>query len=218
MLIDLKRILNDSANKYEENDFLEAANRIRTNQFVWSDKHGDSKVFKIARKHKEYFVQLFSAFGDQFFIDDHFSYCGILPRLNQNKIKKIDTIFLLILARMHDSQIRKGAVEYGRSHPPAEILLDEYATLLPSSVKPKETEAKEALQRLKKFGVIELGAIQEHNRMPIITILPSIMRVVSKDYVEALNDFKEDPTLDLEDELKTNNRESAISDQENLND
>lgn len=199
MLIELKRLLNEGAGKYEELDYLNAANRIRSQQFLWSDHSGDAKAYKIATTHQEYFTNLFAAFGDHFFVDHHFGYCGIIPSLNQKRFGKLDTVFLLILARMHDSQVRKGAVEYGRSHPPAEILLDEYAQLMPNSEKPKLTEANGALHRLKKFGVIQLGPVQEHNRLPSITILPSIMRVVTKDYVELLKQFMNDSgAADLE--------------------
>lgn len=198
MLIDLKRILNENSQKYEERDFLLTANLIRSKQFIWSDVPKESKAFRIVTTHIEYFTSLFAAFGDHFIVDHQYGYCGIIPSLSQRQIGKLDTIYLLILARMHDSQIRKGAVEFGRSHPPAEILLDEFAQLMPNTNKPTATETKQSLKRLETFGVIKLGEVQEYTKLYDITILPSIMRAVTKDYIELLKQFMTESGSDID--------------------
>lgn len=171
-------------------DLTSAAARLREKQFIFKSKRGQSKTYEILLNQKEYFTDLFAAFGDEFFIDTHFGYCGILPSSNRPILKQLETIFLLILAKMHDLECRKARSENGRTNPSESILLDEYSQITGRD-KPKPVETKSALERLAKVGVIELGDINEMSEMREIIILPSIMRVVTSRYLESLNTFSD---------------------------
>lgn len=195
MLRDLEKIINNNHHGFLPEDLTSAAARLREKQFIFKDKHGQGKTYEILVNQKEYFSDLFAAFGDEFFVDNHFGYCGILPHSSRPVLKQIETVFLLILAKMHDLECRKARSENGRTNPSESILLDEYSQITGRD-KPKLTETRSALDRLAKVGVIELGDINEMSEMREIIILPSIMRVVTSRYIESLNAFSTTPSTD----------------------
>lgn len=192
MLRELEKITESSSNPFTEEELTGAAARLRERQFIFKDKRGQSKTYDILAHQQAYFAELFSAFGDEFFVDTHFGYCGIIPAFSRPILKQLETIFLLILAKMHDLECRKARSENGRTNPSESILLDEYCQTT-GREKPKAAETKAALERLAKVGVIELGEMNELSEMREIIILPSIMRVVSSRYLENLNAFSAIP-------------------------
>ena len=198
MLRELEKMLEKNSNEFLEIDFTDAAAKLRAKQFIFRDKHGQARTYDILLSHKNYFEELFNAFGDDFFIDQHFGYCGILPRSPRPMLKRLETIFLLTLAKMHDLVCRKARSENGRTQPSESILLDEYCRST-GREKPKHIETKAALERLAKVGVIDLGEVNDLTEMRRITILPSIMKVVSSNYLDCLTTFcDKDETEDKE--------------------
>lgn len=196
MLKELDKIVreNEALEKkgYDQADLERAAAMLRRYQFIWKDGHGHKKTFDILVKYREYYSDLFAAFGDQFFVDDIYGYCGFIPKakIPHNSLRKLETILLLILAKLHDEESRKACTEKGRSFPSEVLLIDEYMRLT-NEIKPVKVELNAALKTLKGMGVIELGIINPHSEMHRITVLPSIMRVVTEEYIAELLNFTE---------------------------
>lgn len=197
MLKELHKILreNESQEKkgYEQVDLERAAAMLRRYQFIWKDGHGQKKAYDILVRYREYYSDLFAAFGDQFFVDDIYGYCGFIPkaRIPHSSLRKLETILLLILAKLHDEESRKACTEKGRSFPSEVLLMDEYMRLT-NQTKPGKVELNAALKTLKDMGVIELGTVNPYSEMPRITVLPSIMRVVTDEYMVELLNFTEE--------------------------
>lgn len=209
MLKDLSKILEKSENQgISEHNLQAAAATLRADQFIWQDKHGHRQHYEIVRRFSDYFEDLFGAFGDTLEINTNFGYCCIIPSSPRPALKLLETLFLLILAKMHDGEMRKGCVDYGRSKPNAALLLDEYEKLT-GKPKPKETVTYQALVRLSKHGIIEIGAMDPENKMREITVLPSIMRVVNKTFLEDLNELAGGAIPDPEDELVMTDTETT---------
>jgi hypothetical protein len=185
MLRELQTIVENHTKIGFESELQDAAAALRAHQFIWKDKRGHSRHYDLLVHHQKYFENLFGAFGDSFFVDHHFGYCGILPRANTPALKLKETLFLLILAKMHDHECRKACTENGRSSPSESLLIDEYEALT-GKPKPSKAETRDALERLAKCGVIELGAVNSETEIRMITILPSIMKVVNKNFLEEL--------------------------------
>jgi hypothetical protein len=212
MLRDLEKIINNNQHSFTPENLTAAAARLRQNQFIFKDKRGQNRTYEILLNQQTYFTDLFSAFGDEFFVDTHFGYCGILPSSSKPVLKQLETIFLLILAKMHDLECRKARSENGRTNPSESILLDEYSQITGRD-KPKPVETRSALERLAKVGVIELGDINEISEMREIIILPSIMRVVTTSYLESLNAFN---VLSIVEEETTDSNSDAVEDDQSL--
>jgi hypothetical protein len=189
MLRDLSKII-EKANDLgiSEAELQAAAAALRADQFVWKDKHGHGRFFDVINTFPEYFEDLFEAFGDSFEINSNYGFCCIIPASTKPVLRLNETIFLLILAKMHDGEMRKGCVDFGRSKPSATLLLDEYEKLT-GKKKPNEKTTKDALARLAKYGIIELGEMDDETKMRQITVLPSIMKVVSETFLEDLKEL-----------------------------
>lgn len=188
MLKELEQIID----KYEgtnitEQELMAAAAELRAKQFVWRSGKGQNRHYDILTKpdFKGYFENLFEAFGDHFFISSEFGYCGIIPMNSTPVMKLTETFFLLILAKLHDVELRKGCADFGRTTPSEALLLDEYEKLT-GRAKPRKKETDDALDRLMRYGVIELGRRNEETDMRPITILPTIMKVVSETWTDDL--------------------------------
>ncbi len=197
MLKELEKIVreNEAQEKkgYEQVDLERASAMLRRYQFIWKDGHGHKKTYDILVKYREYYNDLFAAFGDQFFIDEIYGFCGFIPKakIPHRSLRKLETILLLILMKLHDEESRKACTEKGRSFPSEVLLMDEYMQLT-KEAKPAKVELNVALRALKDIGVIELGAVNPHSEMHRITVLPSIMRVVTDEYMEELLNFAEE--------------------------
>ena len=190
LLRELERIVNDNPHKLTEHDLILAASKLRERQFIYKDRHGQGRTYDILARYEGYFANLFAAFGDEYFVDQHFGYVGILPRTPRPLLKQLETIFLLILAKMHDLECRKARSQKGRTNPSESVLLDEYVATTGRD-KPKPVDTRNALERLSKAGIIELGEVNELTEMRQITILPSIVRVVTPRYLERLQEFSQ---------------------------
>lgn len=185
MFREAERIIDNNQLKLTEEDLQAAAAKLREKQFVFKDGHGQGRFYNTLVNQQEYFTKLFGSFGDAFFIDHHFGFCGILPRAPRPALKRLDTLFLLILAKMHDHELRQARSINGRTIPSEALLLDEYCQLT-GREKPKQVETRFALERLQKMNVIVLGDVQEDSAMQKIEVLPSLMRVVSDQYLSLL--------------------------------
>lgn len=190
------RELGQLVDKYEsrnitEEDLIAAVAELRSKQFVWQSGHGQSKLYETLRRadFRDYFENLFGAFGDTFFVNEQYAYCGIIPGKSTPVLKLNESFFLLILAKLHDGELRKGCCDNGRTNPSEDLLLDEYEKLT-GRTKPKPRETYESLVRLAKYGVIELGKKNSETDMRQITILPSIMKVVSESFIEEMLEMR----------------------------
>lgn len=189
MLRDLKMLLNKPENEHlDEDDFYQAAAQIRHKQFIWYDGHGQRSNYNLVLKHKEYFADLFGAFGDEFVVDNNFGFCGVIPKYHRGKMKQLDTLFLLILAKLYDTEARKACIENGKAKPSPSLLIDNYIELT-GREKPKYADTKEALYSLEKSGLISLGEKDEISELPTIVVLPTIKMVLSEQYISLLERF-----------------------------
>ena len=201
MLRDLKVILDRPENDYlTSENFYQTAALIRRKQFIWSDGHGQSKHYNLTVKFQEYFENLFGAFGDSFVVNNHFGFCGILPNTALPTMKALDTIFLLILAKLYDSEARKACIENGRAHPSPALLIDTYVELT-GREKPKLSDTLAAFKRLASSGIIVLGEKDEISDLPKITILPTISMVLNEKYIVHLEKFTSKEELVIENKL-----------------
>ena len=199
MLREFEKIIDNNPYNIDAAELKAVAARLRERQFIFKEGRALGRTYDILVSQQDYFENLFAAFGDEFFVDSHFGYCGIIPSSNRPGLNQLETIFLLILTKMHDLECRKARSENGRSQPSEAILLDEYC-LATGREKPKPRDTKAALDRLRKVGVIELGKINDLSEMQEITILPSIMRVVNSNYLASLSAFSDSGADDIDDE------------------
>jgi hypothetical protein len=201
MLSDLTILLDRSENeRFVEDDFYQAASLIRRKQFIWAGSHGQSKHYNLVMRFQEYFTNLFNAFGDEFVINNHFGYCGVMPKYQQRKMKALETVFLLILAKLYDSEARKACIENGRAQPSPSLLIETYMTLT-GKEKPKYSDTMAALKLLSSSGIILLGEKDEVSELPTITVLPTISVILSEQYIVLLEQFTQ--AKNTEDDLVT---------------
>lgn len=209
MLRDLRIILEKPG--YEslvEEQFHEAAAFLRRKQFIFADGHGHRKHYELIRRFKDYFANLFNAFGDELKIDENFGYIGFIPSTANPPMKMLDTLFLLILAKLYDVEARRANTTHGRASPSPGILIDSYVEIT-GREKPKKTDTKAALKRLEEHGVIRLGETDEVSELPLIEVLPTIHLVATEDYLDILQNFVQsderinDPSIDDQDVPKT---------------
>lgn len=189
MLRELKILLDRSENdRYTEDDFHQAAALIRRKQFIWAGMHGQSRHYNFVMRFQEYFTDLFNAFGDEFVINNHFGFCGVLPKYSSRKMKRLETIYLLIFAKLYDSEARKACIENGRARPSPSLLIDSYMTLT-GKEKPKLADTLSALKSLSASGIILLGEKDLISELPTITVLPTISVILTEQYIALLEQF-----------------------------
>lgn len=161
-------------------------------QWVWKGKRGQKEHFKLCEDNQAYFNKLFDAVDMTWYYDRNFGYAGILPRGPGKQLDIISTLFLLILRKMYDTEASMGRTELGRVTPPTVELLNKYEQV--KGDKPLITETNNALENLRKKGIIELGNRDPDTKLHEVTVLPNIIRVVGQTYVGMLNRFMDSYT------------------------
>jgi len=211
MLRELERISDDQSNKLDLDELMAVAASLRERQFVYKDGRGTGRIYDVLVNQQNYYRDLFEAFGDEFIVDQHCGFVGIVPRASHPVLTQLETVLLLLLTKMHDMESRKARAMGGRTQPNEGVLLDEYRTLTGKD-KPKPGEVKAALYRLRRAGVIDLGPINEETEMHQITVLPSITQVVTESYLNDLERFSSDNAADTQDEQSIDIEEAIADD------
>lgn len=156
-------------------------------QWVWKGKRGQKEHFKLCEDNQTYFHKLFDGLDMTWHYDRNFGYAGVLPRGSGKQLDIISTLFLLILRKMYDAEASMGRTELGRVTPPTVELLNQYEHV--KGEIPLITDTNNAMEILKKKGIIELGNRDPDTKLYEVTVLPNITRVVSPTYVGTLNRF-----------------------------
>jgi hypothetical protein len=186
MLRELKDIEAKTSADYADSLRNTAAYLIQK-QWVWKGKRGQKEHFQLCEDNQVYFYKLFDGLDMTWHYDRNFGYAGVLPRGTGKQLDIISTLFLLILRKMYDAEASMGRTELGRVTPPTVELLNQYE--LVKGDKPLITETNNALENLKKKGIIELGERDPDTKLQEVIVLPNIIRVVSPSYVGMLCSF-----------------------------
>ncbi len=187
MLSDLQKYINRS-DKYQEQDFIRAANLLMTNQFIHADRSSHRESYFLISSHIEYFENLFSALGWSFVYQPDEAYLGILPQGDERNLKlKLDeSLILLCLRQMYEQKLENFEIESGKAFTNSDELLSLFETLTGKDL-PNETRTKELISLFAKHGLIERGKVEEGNAKNILfSILPTIRQVVVEDHIKQI--------------------------------
>jgi Domain of unknown function (DUF4194) len=213
MLKDLGSVVDkaERSGKTEE-DFIAATELMMAKQFIWMDGHGQNKHYQLVVLYREYFENLMDALGRDLIIEQKFGYCGWVPRNSAPTLPKLETIFLLTLAKLHDVECLRACTENGRSMPTPAALIQAYCELT-GREKPVRKRTLEALSRLEKQSVIRLGPKEDASELPTITVLPTILAVVNRTFLEELECFAED-VIDESDASESEDDETLVDEEQ----
>ena len=185
MLSDLQKIIGRS-DKYQEEDFVRAANLLMTHQFIHADRSSHRESYFLISSHVEYYKSLFSAIGWSFIYQPDEAYLGILPQGHERNLKlKLDeSLILLCMRQMYEHKLENFEIESGKAYTSTDELLALFETLTGKDL-PNETRTKELLSLFSRHGLIERGKSDESNPKNIMfSILPTIRQVVVEDYIK----------------------------------
>jgi hypothetical protein len=226
MLNDLQKIISRSE-KYQEEDFVNAANMLMVNQFIHSDKRSHRDVYFLISSHVDYFRNLFAAIGWSFIYQPDEAYLGILPLGHERNLKlKLDeSLILLCMRQMYEQKLENFEIDSGRAFTSSDELLALFETLTGKDL-PNETRTKELISLFSRHGLIERGKPEEGNPKNILfSILPTIRQVVVEDFIKQIEllcdvDNNRDALTEeeeaLEDaELEQGQASGTIQDEEN---
>jgi hypothetical protein len=187
MLSDLQKIIGRS-DKYQEEDFVRAANLLMTHQFIHADRSSHRESYFLISSHVDYFKNLFAAIGWSFIYQPDEAYLGILPQGHERNLKlKLDeSLILLCMRQMYEHKLENFEIESGKAFTSTDELLALFETLTGKDL-PNETRTKELLSLFSRHGLIERGKSDESNPKNIMfSILPTIRQVVVEDYIKQI--------------------------------
>lgn len=187
MLSDLQKIISRS-DKYQEEDFVRAANLLMTHQFIHAERSSHRNSYFLISSHIDYFRNLFSAIGWSMVYQPDEAYVGVLPQGEERNIKlKLDeSLFVLCMRQMYEQKLENFEIESGRAYSSSDELLGLYETLTGKEL-PNETRTKELLSLFSRHGIIERGKVDESNaKNTFFSILPTIRQVVVEDHIKQI--------------------------------
>jgi len=187
MLSDLQKIISRS-DKYQEDDFIRAANLLMTHQFIHADRNSHRESYFLISSHIDYFKNLFTAIGWSFIYQPDEAYLGILPQGHERNLKlKLDeSLILLCMRQLYEHKLENFEIESGKAYTSTDELLALFETLTGKDL-PNETRTKELLSLFARHGLIERGKPDESKPKNIMfSILPTIRQVVVEDYIKQI--------------------------------
>ncbi|MEH6444721.1 MAG: DUF4194 domain-containing protein [Oceanospirillaceae bacterium] len=212
MLSDLQKIISRS-DKYQEEDFIHAANLLMTNQFIHADRSSHRQSYFLISAHIDYFKDLFAAIGWSFIYQPDEAYLGVLPQGHERNLKlKLDeSLILLCMRQMYEQKLENFEIENGKAFTSTDELLSLFETLTGKDL-PNETRTKELLSLFARHGLIERGKVDETNPKSVLfSVLPTIRQVVVEDHIKQI-----ELLCDLENsrDALTNDEEAALDAQD----
>ena len=186
VLRELKEIASRNSDDYADT-LRKTAAYLLQKQWAWKGKRGQKEHFKVCEDNATYFHKLFDALDMDWYYDRNFGYVGVLPRGTGSQLDVTATVFLLILRKMYDTEASMGRTDLGRVTPPTVELLNQYEQV--KGERPILTATTEALDTLRKRGIIELGPRDPDTKLPDVTVLPNITRVVGPAFLGSLENF-----------------------------
>ncbi|MAL99947.1 MAG: hypothetical protein CL583_16020 [Alteromonadaceae bacterium] len=186
VLRELKEVVSRNSVDYADN-LRKTAAYLLQKQWAWKGKRGQKEHFQVCEDNAPYFHKLFDALDMDWYYDRNFGYVGVLPRGTGSQLDITSTVFLLILRKMYDTEASMGRTELGRVTPPTVELLSQYEQV--KGERPLLTVTSEALDTLRKKGIIELGPRDPDTKLPEVTVLPNITRVVGPAFLGSLESF-----------------------------
>ncbi len=187
MLSDLQKIISRS-DKYQEDDFVRAANLLMTNQFIHADRNSHRESYFLISSHVDYYRNLFAAIGWSFIYQPDEAYLGILPQGHERNLKlKLDeSLILLCMRQMYEQKLENFEIENGRAFTSSDELLALYETLTGKDI-PNETRTKELISLFSRHGLIERGKPDESDpKNNFFSVLPTIRQVVVEDHIKQI--------------------------------
>ncbi|MBQ0748509.1 MAG: DUF4194 domain-containing protein [Marinobacter sp.] len=186
VLRELKEVESRNSADYADN-LRKTAAYLLQKQWAWKGKRGQKEHFQVCEDNATYFHKLFDALDMDWYYDRNFGYVGVLPRGTGSQLDITATVFLLILRKMYDTEASMGRTELGRVTPPTVELLNQYEQV--KGERPLLTVTSEALDTLRKKGIIELGPRDPDTKLPEVTVLPNVTRVVGPAFLGSLESF-----------------------------
>ena len=187
MLSDLQKLISRSE-KYQEEDFVRAANLLMTHQFIHADRSPHRDSYFLIAAHIEYFKNLFAAIGWSFIYQPDEAYLGILPQGHERNLKlKLDeSLILLCMRQMYEQKLENFEIDSGKAYTSTDELLALFETLTGKDI-PNETRTKELISLFSRHSLIERGKLDETNpKNMLFSILPTIRQVVVEDHISQI--------------------------------
>ncbi len=163
-----------------EDDLREAACALEQRQFIYAYERGGRRRFELVRRHWQYFVALFDAFGKDLRFHEAEQMIGVFARpgtASVSNMSKPESLFLVGLKAAHDE--KRDAKEIDETGC-CETTLDHVWTLVEShsgAKRPGITASRDLMRAFKKRGLLTDG--EEHGDDVAITIRPAIRIVAS---------------------------------------
>ena len=116
MLGDLSKILGRTEG-VDADDFIQAANKLLVNQFLYADKPSHRSHYFLIAQHVGYFTNLFEAIGWSLTHQPDESYIGLIPKGEERylRLRLDESLFLLCLRQQYEQKLENFDVEGGKA-------------------------------------------------------------------------------------------------------
>ncbi len=203
MLRDMRQLCERHGDVQPE-DLRESARVLMERQFLLRERPRDREAYRRVANHQDYFTNLFDAIGWTLHRDDDFGMIGLLPTASESfaRLKLVESLLILCLRLLYEEGMERFQVREGAVTVASEVLLGRYETLL-GRPRPKLSEYREALVRLRRHSLVETGEADEDG-LPMLRILPSVRLVAGHKVLErlaALAEVDDEPAIVDDEEI-----------------
>lgn len=180
--------LADDQNIYTAEDFANALYQIITEQVLYHSNQNQRVAYNIIKDHLTVYKEAAAIAGCELYASPDYAFVAAVPR-GQRKVmvSRADTLMILVLRKLYHERMRRGELEKGSAVVTIEELQATYKALTSFDLDASQTELRETIRRLKRFGMAKEQKVEEGDIQPFnIEILPGIAYLVNEATMQRL--------------------------------
>ena len=186
---------------YVEQDFERAAYRLISHQVLSEMDSATRKDYFLVHMNLQDFIHVMKPLGVEIFHDEHYRFIVAKPKhvLNVNRASKQTTLLVLVLASIHHRVRSEGQEgDFGEAYVNLQDLQEEFRGSTGREL-PKTGELRAQVAELNRWGVAsEARNIYDDGQPFRIMIHPAISTIVSKEWLNQLDAFRQEAEKDEE--------------------
>ena len=212
MLTELEQILRKQ-DGLEERQFQEAACELRDRQFIYAADHGKRRHYDLVVRQKDYFEELFKAFGATLIHDPARELVGVVPEFGA-PMRKDETIVLLLLRHLYGEHLRARIQEDGTIPVTSDEIVASFTTIARAAFPIRISRLRAILDHFADRGLVKiLSDASDGEGITIeLSIRPAVLLVLKDDFTDAVIAFVDGAASQIESDEST--REAADTDRQ----
>ena len=190
---------------YQPQDFKLAAYQLISNQILYESNNQQATAYRLIDRYRDAFRETFDLLGMSLKFDSTYRYIAVVPYVEkQRNMTTAEALLLLVLRKAYHVKALQGCLENGSAVMSIDEFLEFYRAESGRELPGEVGALKEALNRMKGFGVAKMPATEPGSDQPFdVEVLPGVQAIISEATLSRLTDYVATQRTTTDDDVET---------------